>query len=159
MSPEQRAERESVAETRRKAYTTEKQYKTLEQQYQSQVAQMREIQVDTAIMQPEIKAVVDSYNARRGSPNAFKELVYMVGNQHYYSTGKDIPVELAIKEAQGLIGHVPQQQIVAQAPVMPTKENKPTLPNVQGSNTSVVDKQPRSIADIEEYYNKKFGRK
>lgn len=157
MSPEQRAEKQRFAEAQRKSYTTEKEYKSLEQQYNAQLAQMREVQVDTALMRPEISQVAESYNSRRGNPSAFKDLVYMVGQHHFNSTGKDIPVEQAIKEAQALVGMDTPQATPAPVPVAPAK--KPTLPTVGGGSASPVDKQPRSVADIEEYYNKKYGRK
>jgi len=160
MSPEQRQEWEQNQQFRKLAFEKNQEAEQFKTNYQQQLSQMREMQVDSAIMRPEIQAMIGQYDARRESPGAFKSLVYMVGNNHFNATGQDMPVEQAIKEALAICGqHVQQTQPAPQsAPQAPTQ--KPVIPNLgSGGGSSVVEQTHKSIADIEQYYNNKFGRK
>lgn len=159
MTPEQRAEHDYQTQLRQKSFHQEKEFSQQQIQYQQQITQLWDMHVDNAISRQEVKSVADSYNEREGNPEAFKDLVYMIG-QHGSANGKDMPVEQAIKRALSIVGtqgHAAPIQGQAGTPPAP----KPaTIPNIgSGKGSSPVSKQIRSLEDLEQAAKEHFERK
>jgi len=161
LPPEQRQMIEAKKQAEQQAQMYEMQNSQLQNQYQQALVQSRTIELDTALMQPNIKAIADSYDARLGKPGAFKEQVINQGKLAWYSQGKDIPVMEALSavadmaskfiqtgQANGIApqvngdatGQVQAGQQARQAP--------PVIPNVAGKSSSPARKMVKSVDEL-----------
>lgn len=159
MTPEQRAELDYNNQMRRRAMSQEKEFTTQQQQYQQQIAQMWEMQVDNGLSRPEVQSVAQAYNERLGKDDAFKDLVYMVG-KHGSTSGKDMPVEQAIKQALSMVGAQGHAAPVQGQAGTPPAQRPATIPNVgAGKGSSPVAKTIKSFEDLEQAAKEHLERK
>lgn len=159
MTPEQRAEYDYNRQLRQKALTQEKNFSQQQTEYQQQISNLWEMQIDNAINHSDTKSVAESYNTREGNPEAFKDLVYMVG-KHGSANGKDMPIEQAIKRAVSIVG-TQGHAVSAQGQAGTPPAVKPqTIPNVgTGKGSSPVSKSIKSFEDLEQAAKEHFERK
>lgn len=159
MTPEQRAEFDQNAATRRQAFQQERSFATREQSYQQQIQQFHDMQIEAAISRPDVQPVAESFNERKGNPNAFRDLVYMVG-KNGSSPGKDMPVSEAIKEALSLVGTQSHAAPTQEPAGKPPAERRPTIPNVgAGKGSSPVSKQIKTFEDLQSAAKEHLERK
>lgn len=159
LPPEQRAALDSQKEASRQAQMYQAQNQTLQQNYEQALAQARQLELDTALFQPEVRSLADAFDARLGKPGAFKEQVVNAGKLAYYSTGKDISVAEALEQVKAMAGNLvgqtgtqaPQVQMTGtptQTPQAP--KSPPVIPNVSGKGNSPAKKVIKSIAELRE---------
>lgn len=128
----------------------------LEQAHVQAQANVREQELGSALMSPDVKAIADAVDARTG-PGSFRNEVIRRGEYYWHAHKKDIPVSQAIQEVVSLLGQPAQTMMPTTAnaampggapEVVQAPEKKPIIPNIQGRGTSPAKKMPRSIADL-----------
>lgn len=147
---DQRYQLEEARKTSQKAYDLERQNQYYEQAFQDQRVQTRTFELDTVLTRPQISQFAQEYDARAGTPGAFREQVVLKGQNEYYSSGRDLSAEEAAKSVMDYMGKFIQPSQAAQAPgaqaVAPTP--KPIIPNIGGRSASPVKKIPKSLDDL-----------
>lgn len=152
---DQRHSVDQQRELRQRAFSLEEQNAQLQQQYERDIAQAREMALESALARPDVKSVQDAYDARAGKPGAFRMLVGMHGLTTWQQTKKDLSPDQAVQEVMQLLGGMPQStapapQGQAPTPAAPVAPGKPpVIPHVGGQSTSPVKRSPRSIADLQ----------
>lgn len=146
LPPDQRQVHEDAIAAKRRAWDLERQTdasnRTAAQTQGEQIQQM----LDFALERPDISAIAQAYDGKRGKEGSFRELVNLMGDQEFHRTGKIIsPIE-AVKQAVELLGEkfgAPAQQAAAAPataaqPAAAATEVKPkvTLPNTGGSKAA-----------------------
>lgn len=162
LSPAQRAQVEQAQRTEAQTRQVLTQNQQLQQAYAQQALQTRLGQVDQLVYsRPDIAEVAQQYCAGKKDPSAFKTLVQTVAKQVYFTTGKDISVEDAIRETMSQLGYEesdaapatsPQAPAAAPAPLTTAAQRKlPVIPTVgSGSGAAPVKKVAGSIAELRE---------
>ena len=124
--------------------------------YENLAVQQRTMQLDGHLARPEILGAVQAFDARMGTPGAFRNEVIRRG-QMYAAAQQDVSVEQAANEVLQLIGW--QGQNPPQATVQNAgqagasgagtpQSQKPTFPNVRGKGTSPAKSVVRSTDDL-----------
>lgn len=153
--PEQRAQLEEFERIRRENLALKQQTEMLSSQYENESLQAKVIELDTTLASPDVVQIAEFVDSKRGK-GTFKDFVIRTGLHVYNTTGKQIPVAEAVREAiaywqpfvQGGIqpgtaaGDVAGQATGSQA------QPKPTMPNVSGRSTSPIRQGPRSLDDL-----------
>jgi hypothetical protein len=153
LPPEQRQQLDSQYESQQRLQYLEQANEELQSGYQQQLVQHRANELDSYLGRPDVNQVASVFDARVGTPGAFRDEVIRRG-QYYASLpdGQDVPVERAVREVLGLVGPVAPQGEQAesmeatQAPFM--QNQKPVIPNIKGRGTSPAKKVVRSIDDL-----------
>ena len=134
----------------------EAQYNQTNQSYQETAVQARERELAFEMARPEILANVQAFEARMGTPGAFRSEVIRRG-QAYMAAGQDISVEQAVREVLHLAGlsTTPASTQVAPPAAPPVVEPtitpaapKATLPNIRGKGTSPTKLVPKSTDEL-----------
>jgi hypothetical protein len=131
----------------------------MNQQYNQQAVQLRELQLDMGLQNPEHQAVVSSYDEKMGRVGAFRDLVIEEGQRAFLTTGADISVADAVNGVIGKFGNLfstPQEakpvigqgQAVVGSAGVPQVSPKPVIPNSAGGATSPVKRVPKSLDDL-----------
>jgi hypothetical protein len=167
LSPEQRAQVDAQHSERHRAMTLEEQNQMLAQQYQAEAARARGLELDYELNAQEVKAAAEAFDARVGQPGAFKQEVIRRGQYLWHTEQRDIPARQAIQEVianyglnsqQNSFGQaIPASAGASQAPVTPTQQIKPTLPNIRGSGTSPVQRVPKTLEDLKKIAAQKLS--
>jgi len=135
-------------------------------QMQSQSVQARTQELDIAVARPEVMAVSEAFDARVGTPGAFRAEVINRGKFWAYQQ-KDISVDQAIKEVMAMVGanpgaaaSAPGQQAAGAGQLPPAAgapqaapkapDRKPVIPNIAGNGTSPAKIVPKSIKQLRE---------
>lgn len=161
MTPEQKMEYQSQQEFRRQMIALEEENERLKGQhqlYQSQSVQMRSMELDNALQNPEISSIVQSFDERVGIPGAFKTEVIRRGILHWNENGADIPVNQAIGEVMRMYG--PQQSMqapVVQQPQSAPAQAMPVIPNIQGKGTSPAKRIIKSTDELRKLATSRVG--
>ncbi len=166
LPPEQRQILDAKKQAEQQAMLYEQQNSQLQTQYQQALVQSRTVELETALTQPNVRAIADSFDARLGRPGAFKEQVINQGKLAWYSQGKDIPVMEAVSAVADMAskfiqtgqtnGIAPQAvgDAMGQATAgMNTRQSPPVIPNVAGKSNSPARKVVKSIDQLRELAN------
>ena len=153
------AEQKQLLDARRNAElqnsALQRQNQYMQQQLQQQTVQARQYALDSELVGPEVKSMVEAFDQRFGKPGAFRNEVINRGQLAWFqSQGKvDLTPRQAIQEVIRLYG-LDQQQQPAAATVAPQESGgaRPrvsTIPNVgSGRSASPLKQKPRSIEDL-----------
>lgn len=124
------------------------------QSYQSQAqdyaVQVRTMQLNNELMNPNHNSFVQSFDAKAGKPGAFREQVIRHAELSFYRNQTDIPVEQAVREVMALYGNLvtPQALPTQQTQAPQVQQKPPVIPNVQSSGNSPAKVVPNSLADL-----------
>jgi hypothetical protein len=164
----QAIEARQAAEER--AQQLEQKYQHAEQMFQQQQVHARTVELNSVLAKPEVTTAAEAFDARGlvdadGNPVTFQSEVIRRGQLHYFTSGKDISAEQAVREVlalYGLQGQTQAPQAPAGAPQAPKPQGTakpPVIPTVQGKATSPTDRAVRSLEDLDKIFNDKYGRK
>ncbi len=122
-----------------------------EQQIFNQSVQARTYELNSELEKAEVRDFASRFDSMVGKPGAFREEVIRRGQTKWHVNGVDArPAELA-QEIMGTFAslrNIEPQTFAAPTATQVQANSKPTIPNIQGSNSSPVKKQFTSIADI-----------
>lgn len=140
--PEVQQTYQEFREWKSKAEQLENQNAELMQQFQQVQVATREQQLNQSLQQPAVASVVQAFNDRMGSPDAFRNEVVKRGAMYWHLHKQDKPADELVKEVAQIIG-------VQEAPVMSAPQTpKPVIPNIQSKGTSPAKRVPTSIKDL-----------
>lgn len=159
MPPEQQQQYNQHLDAVRRATELERENQHLTAQQEQFAVQQREHELSQALQEPQVNQLMRDYDARQGRVGAFREEVLTYALGKYNATGEDVSAQDAVMAIAGFMGvnnqvgaQTPQAQPQVVAP-----QNNPTIPNIQGRNTSPVRKAPKSIEEMKEMYEQRFG--
>ena len=154
LSPEQRLEYDRNVEARQKNYTLEMQNQQLQSQFEQMQVKDLQIELSQALMNPQIKPVIEEYEQQRQQPGAFMRDVAMVGKYVWETEGKHLSVQDAIgrviqqhnqtKQWYGSGTAAPQNNVETQVQT----SAKATIPQIKSTGNSPIKKRPTSIEDL-----------
>ena len=167
MPADQRQVYEARTQAEKRAFELERQNAQYQQQSVAQQSEQIGQMLEIVLERPDYSAVAQAYDARKGTPGAFRNLVIQMGDQAYNQTGKVIsPVEAA-KAAVDLLGEklsppaqqatqlVQQQQQAVQQTPAPSVPQKITLPNPGSSKSASPAKSKiKTLDDIRKAHQK-----
>lgn len=147
LTPDKRAEYDRMVASRGEKYELAHQYQGLEQQFHEMQTQIRGQELRGMLNQPDVKEVVDRYDAAVGQGSFVQEVINQ-GLLTHRTTGKDLSVDeavqLVMKRVKPLLGTV--QPAPQAAPVV---QQKPAvIPNISGASTSPVRQKPKTTDDL-----------
>lgn len=150
---DQRQQIEGQRQLEQRAMMLEKQNQQYVQQFQDSQVSAKAEQLDGILGVDSIKSVVDSFDARMGTPGAFRNEVIRRGLLAYHQSGQDISPQQAISEVLQLVGMPTQQQQVAPPQATLPQGPPPVIPHVAGRSSSPTKKVARSTQDLRRIYN------
>jgi hypothetical protein len=150
--------REIDAQRQREAQTEQQSMQLTEMQraYQDQEVNLRRMELDMTLRQPEYAEAEKMYDESVGTPGSFRNFIAVCGNYHWETHGKDIGVEGAIAEAMRLgrvqAGAAPTQTGNVGTQEKPVQQDeKPVIPNFKSGGASPAKKGFTSVQQIREY--------
>lgn len=154
MSPEQRAQFEQYEAARQQKYDLEEKVSYFQQQFEQQAVQARAVQLDVALMRPDVAKFAEGWDRNADSPGAFKQFVIEEAKKVYYDSGKDLSADEAIGLVMQRFGKflsvgdttVAMPSQAAAAPM--SSGPKPVIPNITGKAASPIKKVPTSLAEL-----------
>jgi len=157
LPPEQR----QAIDAQKNLARTQEEFEFQQQQYQSQVREFGQRQLQFELSKPEVSQIASQFDQRMGRPGAFEQEVINRGAYYENVHGKTLPAHELVKELIAFvnIGGQPAQPPVPQAQPTPSQsveqiEQKPAIKVFSsGGNTSPVKKQVSSIADLKRIRN------
>lgn len=164
MDPNKKYAYDRDREFRKNSYAESARLKHLEQQNQQILTQQRNFELDAALSKPEVAEVLKAFDevARRNGTPTFREEVINRGIAKYHVTKQDLPADAVVSEMVKMFGHMvaPKAQPNPQstpAPQTVVNAKPPVIPHVGGGNTSPVERQVRSLDDLEKIRNEHFA--
>lgn len=155
LPPEQRAAIDMQREQEQALMQATYQNQTLQQQMANLARQQAEFEVSQALAAPEVSSVAQAFDARVGTPGAFRAEVVRRGQ--YYETVHKIspPASQLVQEILNFVGVPAQTQQGSQAPSqeMPgpaiSNQQKPVISSFSGGGAkSPTRKVPTSVDDL-----------
>lgn len=157
LPPEEQAVYNKKSEYQKMLYEKEQEadfYKTQYESYQEQM-RVREVsqvhsKLDQLIGEGTVSQIAKSFDAKQNRAGAFKEEVIKRAFLVEKTTGREMTPEEAVQEAVRLYGWNMQNQATPQETVLAPKQStsKPSLPTLQGKNSSPVTKKITSLDDL-----------
>lgn len=155
MTPEQRAQVDQKRNQELQATQLERDYNSLQEQSSQQAIQMRDLQLDNTLQQPQYAEAAKTYDARVGRPGAFKDFVVQRGEYNLQVNNVELTMDQAIQEAMtygGVVGtQAPSTTENVGTHAAQRQEQKPVIPKVGGGNASPAKKQMTSIEDLRKH--------
>ena len=154
MTPEQREADNERRRAQIQAQDYNKRYENAEQRAQRMEQQMVQLQLDQALVAPEMSMFVKDFDAKIGAPGSFREEVRQYGDYVYRTTGQVIPPQQAVqmiynKHKVFFANNAAPVGPGGQAPMTSTHQPPPTLPNLGGSGRlSPTKRVPKNIEDL-----------
>lgn len=164
LPPEQRQVLDQRKTAEERAWQAEQQASSLQQKYEQETLNARDIQLTSTLDRADIKAAMQAFDSRPGGkPGDFREAICERGETTWLrSQGKiDLTPEQAALEVIRLYGIQPLQAAPAATPAAPAApapaatqtpaaapRTVPVIPNVAGTSTSPMKTKPRSLADL-----------
>lgn len=144
-------------QSQREAVMLDRQNQDIHSKFEQTQVQLRTLQLDSVMNRPDIKSIVDAYEARRTEDTpSFRERVIMEGQAVFNATGNDLAPEEAVKRVVGLMGlqAAQQQQVASQpaaaGPQQVAQTKPPVIPNIASKGTSPALKKPKTLKDLEQ---------
>ena len=159
LPPEQQELYNSSNEAKKRQYQLEQeneQYKTLAAQLQEERenagVEQRTNELEQVLNRPDIKAIVEKYDALKDKPGAFKEEVILRAQYRFQTSKKDLSAEQAVKDFTDsvFLEGTPQAQApqVKGALAPKAEDKKPTLPNIAGKTSSPAAQKVKTLDDL-----------
>lgn len=154
LPPEQKNALRSQALERQRAYELEQEKAELENRFQSQAVQTKTMQLEIALLRPEIAQAASAWDAQTGQPGSFRDVIIQEAQLEWHRGNRDITAEqaanLVLSKYGKLIssGTVSQMQNSPGLAPTPQATGKPVIPVVQGRGTSPIKKAPKSLDDL-----------
>jgi hypothetical protein len=155
LPPEQRQQIEAAEASRMQKFDYEDKITRMEKQYQTQAVQTRTMQLDMALLKPEVANFAQSWDQSAEPGFTFRDTVAAEARRVYFETGQDLSPEQAVTMVMNRFGRFvsagnaasPASQTPAvAAPRVATPP--PVIPNVGGKAASPIKKVPKSIEDL-----------
>jgi hypothetical protein len=158
MDPGQRKLIESRLQAERDYETEQENSMSFQSQLQQQSMELKRMEFETVLSRTDSQAFMQKLDSTFNKPGLFKQEVITAGEQAWFSEGKNIPVEEAIRRVVGKYGLVAQTQQSAQSQGSPQgpsgkkviQKAASTIPNVSGSTGSspLSSQKPKNLDDI-----------
>ena len=158
MDPTQRKLIESRLQAERDYEAEQETNFSFQSQLQQQAMELKKLEFENVLSRADSQAFMQKLDSTFNRPGLFKQEVIAAGEQAWFSEGKNIPVEEAVKRVVSKYGLVAQTQQSAQAPVAPQgpsgkkviQKAASTIPNVSGSNgaSPLSSQKPKNLDDI-----------
>lgn len=162
MDPQKKYAYDREREFRKNSYAESARLQQLEQQNQQILAQQRNFELDAALSKPEVAEIVKAFDeaSRRNGTPSFREEVIQRGIAKFHASQKDLPAEVVVSELAKMFSHmvVPKAQPTQPTPVPVAIAKPPVIPHVGGGNTSPVERQIRTLEDLEKYRDERLAR-
>ncbi len=175
MPPDQRVMAESQIAADRRAEDLARQQQGAMNSNTQMLQQIKQLQIDTTLAQPEVAAMKNEFEAKSGKQGSFLALMQQYGNLAYYQQGLNLTPRQVIDQIAkdfGLTGTAATPAAattqpaatpaaaVSAAPVQSAVPGKPivqrttsVIPNVQGKGgSSPLKSKPRSVEDLQAAY-------
>lgn len=165
MPPDQRQVHEARTQAERRNWELERQTQQSMQQGLSTQGEQLNQMLDLVLERPDVSAIAQAYDTRKGKEGSFRDLVAMMGEQEFNRSGKVISAMEAAKAAVDLLGEkfgapAPQApaapaNVQAAQPAAPEVKPKITLPNAGGAKAATPAKSKiRSIDELRKVHQK-----
>jgi hypothetical protein len=153
MPPEQRQQFEQYENAQSQKTELEQQVSQLQQQYEHQAVQSRTMQLDQALMKPEVSSFAQVWDTNSGQPGAFRAFVVEEAKKVYYESQQDLSPDQAIASVMQRFGKFlnvgDSTAPASQAPsIQAAQAAKPVIPHIGGKAASPIKKVPRSLDDL-----------
>ena len=155
LPPEQRAQIEAAENARAQNFDYEEKLSRMENQYQTQAVQTRTMQLDMALMKPEVATFATSWDQNAEPGFTFRDTVAQEARRIYYESGQDLSPEQAVAMVMGKFGRfvtageaagVQPPQAATPAPRVQTPP--PVIPNVTGKAASPIKKAFKNLDEL-----------
>lgn len=173
LPPEQRQAHEARRAAEKRAMEMEKQTSSMSAQQAQAQSEYIEQMLGLVLERPDISAVAQAYNSRKGTDSAFRELVILMGENEFSRTGKVITPLEAAQKAIELLGEMQPAAKTAAAPAAPvvpatpatpvqTAQPKKAMPNLAGAgakaSSAPAKKAPvRTLDDLRKRHQEMMG--
>lgn len=156
LPPEQKAQIEAAENARSQQFDLEDKFSRMEKQYQTQAVQARTMQLDMALMKPEVAAIASAWDQNAEAGFTFRDTVAQEARRVYYESGQDLSPEQAVAMVMNRFGRFvgsgaqSDNTQLAQSTVVTGKSSSPppVIPNVSGKAASPIKKVAKSLDDI-----------
>lgn len=155
LPPEQRMMYDQFEQTKRQNFLLQKQLETGNSQSQAQQAHARAVELDAGLQRPDVTQFVQTFDAARKSPGAFRQEVQECGQYEWLTNRVDISAAEAIRRVMSRYSGFMNQSAAANESVITTQQDPkalPVIPKVQGKAVSATSKQVKSIDDLKKRY-------
>lgn len=155
-----------------RAEDLEKQNLSYQEKYEGMVAQAKAQSLQVELAKPDVRAMIDAFDARAGKPGSFHQAVIDHGELTWIRTNGqvDLTPEQAVQQVLSLYGgglqahpQAPAMVPVANIPQAPqapgqAPKKQATLPNIAGRQaSSVARSKPKSLDDLRKISAEKYG--
>jgi hypothetical protein len=158
MEPNQRKLIEAKLQAERDYESEQESRMGFQEQIQKQAQELKRVQFETFMSRQDVQSFEQKLDSAFSKPGLFRQEIIAAGEQAWFSEGRDIPVDEAIKRVIGKYGLTAQMPSNA-TQVAPTQvpsgkkviqKAASTIPNVSGSNGSspLSSQKPKSLDDI-----------
>lgn len=161
LPPEQRQLIQGQIQAETQVEYQQRQNADIQAQFARQAAEMKSMQLESQMTNPETKSIADTFDARVGRPGAFKDEVRRVGQLAWHTEKVDLTPEQAIKRAieyHGLkavaqgAGSAADGAASGQAGQVVVKKPVSTLPNISGNSKSPVkSSKVKNLDELKKY--------
>lgn len=152
LPPEQKQEYDRNIESRQRLSYLERQNSTLQEREMQAQVHLRHQQLDYCLNRPEVKAIVDAFDAKVGQPGAFKSEVIQKAQwiEAQTSNSPGGPRSLSPEEAVAYVVKMysPFVQSNVGGQEITPKSEKPVIPNIKAGAKGPVKQKIRSLADL-----------
>lgn len=153
-TPEQRRAYDTIMSERQRASEFQNENSQVQEMYQQAALQARQIQLDMALMKPDVSQKAAAWDEKVGKPGSFRDTVIREAKLVAMSTQQDLSAEEAVNmvlQNYGKFLEAGASAAVVEPPAPTPVQNvvvKPVIPTIAGKGTSPVNKKPKSIDDL-----------
>lgn len=151
MTPQQRQQYEQAEQAQHQKSELEEQIQQTRQLYEQQAVQARTMQLDMALMKPDVSKFAQAWDQNSGEEGSFRAFVAEEARKVYYEQGIDLSSEQAIARVMQRFGkflNVGDTTVQSPQAIIQTQAQKPVIPHVQGNAASPVKKVVKSLDDL-----------
>lgn len=154
-TPEQRRAYDTIMSERQRAADYQNENTQVQEMYQQAALQARQIQLDMALMKPDVSQKASAWDEKVGKAGSFRDTVISEAKLVAMATQQDLSAEEAVNlvlQKYGKFLEAGASAAVVPEPQAPTPVQnvvvKPVIPTIAGKGTSPVNKKPKSIDDL-----------
>lgn len=155
LPPEQQAELKRGREYQDHLFRLQRENEELHLQLQGSSVQQNEVFLDNTLASQKYSSIAQDFDARVGTPGAFKMEIIKRGALLAQITGKDLPVEDVITDYMNSYGKILSPMNTSAVPQANTPigtqtpgQRPPVIPHVQGQGSAPVKKAPRNLQEL-----------